>query len=59
MRHSYADTTAILGHMIEVVEDKETIRAIFAIVKQTHETWDKNKTWDKNRETLVQELDSH
>ena len=50
VRHAYADTTAILGHMIEVVEDKESIRAIFAIVEQAHETW------DKNRETLVQEL---
>jgi hypothetical protein len=53
VRHAYADTTAILGHMIEVVEDKESIRAIFAIVEQAHETW------DKNRETLVQEMNPH
>ena len=52
VRYAYIDTSAVLGHMIEVVEVKESIRAIFAAVEQS------NKSWDKNRETLVQEMGS-
>jgi hypothetical protein len=52
VRYAYVDTTTILGHMIEVIEDTESIRALFAAVEQAHETW------DKNRETLVQEMDT-
>ncbi len=52
VHYAYLDTTAILGHMIEVIEDTETIRALFAAVVQSYETWDKNK------ETLVQVMDT-
>ena len=52
VRYAYLDTSAVLGHMIEVIEDKETIRALFAAVVQA------NETWDKNVATLVQEMET-
>ena len=52
VRYAYVDTSATLGHMIEVVSDNESIRGLFGYIDQAHDTW------DKNRATLIQELDS-
>jgi hypothetical protein len=52
VRYAYLDTSAILGHMIEVIENTETIRGLFAAVVES------NDTWDKNMETLVQEMET-
>lgn len=40
MRYAYIDTSAPLGHMIEIVEDKPAIRAFFAAVRKAAERWD-------------------
>lgn len=40
MRYAYVDTSATLGHMIEIVEDKPAIRAFFAAVRKAAERWD-------------------
>lgn len=40
MRFSYVDTSATLGHMVEIVEDKPAIRAFFAAVRKAAERWD-------------------
>jgi hypothetical protein len=52
VRYAYLDTSAVLGHMIEVIEDKETIRALFAAVVEADDTW------DKNMETLIQVMET-
>jgi len=36
----YIDTSAVLGHMIELVEDTEEIRAVFKMVADSSKNWD-------------------
>ncbi len=40
VRFVYIDTSAVLGHMIELVEDTEVIRAVFKIVADSSKNWD-------------------
>jgi hypothetical protein len=50
MRYCYVDTVALLGHMVEIVEDKPGIRAFFAAVRKAAERWDGDPA------TLLREL---
>ena len=50
MRYAYVDTSATIGHMIEIVEDKPAIRAFFGAVRKAAERWDRNPA------TLLREL---
>lgn len=50
MRYAYVDTSATLGHMVEIVEDKPGIRAFFAAVRKAAERWDRDPA------TLLREL---
>ena len=50
MRYAYVDTSAPLGHMIEIVEDKPAIRAFFAAVRKAADRWDRDPA------TLLREL---
>ncbi len=50
MHFAYVDTSATLGHMIEVIEDTPAIRAFFAAVR------DAGESWDGNPDTLVREM---
>ena len=50
MHYAYVDTSATLGHMIEIVEDKPAIRAFFAAVRKAAERWDHDPA------TLLREL---
>jgi hypothetical protein len=50
VRFSYVDTAQTLGHMVEVVEPKETIRRFFGAIARAAETWDGDAA------TLVREL---
>jgi hypothetical protein len=36
----YIDTSAVLGHMIELVEDTEMIRALFKMIADASKNWD-------------------
>jgi hypothetical protein len=36
----YIDTSTVLGHMIELVEDKEEIRAVFKMIADSSKNWD-------------------
>jgi hypothetical protein len=38
--------------MIELIEDRESIRDLFSYIERAHDSW------DKNRGTLIQEMDS-
>lgn len=40
LRFCYVDTSATLGHMVEIVEDKPSIRAFFGAVRKAAEGWD-------------------
>ena len=40
LRFCYVDTSAVLGHMVEIVEDKPSIRAFFGAVRKAAENWD-------------------
>jgi hypothetical protein len=40
MRFAYVDTRARLGHMTEIVEDRESIRKVFKIVADASLGWD-------------------
>lgn len=40
MRFGYVDTSATLGHMVEVLEDVPSIRARFAAVADAADQWD-------------------
>lgn len=42
MRYCYVDVVAVLGHMVEIVEDKPGIRAFFAAVRKASERWDRD-----------------
>ena len=37
---AYIDTSAVLGHMIELVEDNEVIRSMFKMIADTSIAWD-------------------
>ncbi|MEZ5743055.1 MAG: VOC family protein [Sphingomonadaceae bacterium] len=50
MRFSYVDTSKDIGHMIEIVEPKDSIRKFFAAVTKAAEDWDGDPA------TLVREL---
>jgi hypothetical protein len=52
VRYAYVDTSPMLGHMIELIEDRESIRDLFSYIERAHDSW------DKNRGTLIQEMDS-
>jgi len=40
LRFAYVDTHASLGAMVEVIEDKPSIRSFFARVRDARSTWD-------------------
>ncbi len=50
VRFCYVDTAGALGHMVEILEDKPTIRAFFAAVARAPERW------DGREETLLRDL---
>ena len=50
MHFCYIDTSATLGHMVEIIEDTPAIRAFFAAVREAGETWDGDPA------TLVREM---
>lgn len=50
MRYAYVDTSAALGCMIEIVEDKPAIRAFFEAVRKAAARWDGDPS------TLLREL---
>jgi len=50
MRFAYIDTSAAMGHMVEIVEDRPNLRAFFAAIKKAADRW------DGNPETLMREL---
>jgi hypothetical protein len=50
MRYAYVDTSADLGHMVEIIEDKPAIRAFFAAVQKAADRWDRDPA------TLLREL---
>ena len=48
--YAYVDTTATLGHMIEIVEDVPVIQAFFAAIRRAADRWDHDPA------TLLREL---
>ncbi|MBS3962554.1 MAG: VOC family protein [Sandarakinorhabdus sp.] len=50
VRFCYIDTSAALGHMVEVLEDKPMIQRFFGAIRRAAEKW------DGNSETLLREL---
>lgn len=40
MRYAYLDTRASLGHMTEIIQDRPSIKAMFAMVAEAAEGWD-------------------
>jgi hypothetical protein len=42
MRYAYVDTRSRLGHMTEIVEDRESIRSIFKIIADAAIGWNGN-----------------
>lgn len=50
VRFAYLDTSATLGAMLEILEDKPAIRAFCGAVRKTADRW------DGNMETLIREL---
>lgn len=40
MRFAYVDARGTLGHMVEIVEEREGIRRFFNAVRRAAETWD-------------------
>lgn len=50
VRFCYIDTSATLGHMIEVVENKPMIQRFFGAIRRAADEW------DGNPETLLREL---
>lgn len=50
VRFCYVDTSAALGHMVEILEEKPAIRAFFDAVTRAAETW------DRNPDTLLREM---
>lgn len=42
MRFAYVDSSAVLGHMIEIIEDGDAIRAFFGAVRKAAAHWDGN-----------------
>jgi len=50
MRFAYVDTSAAMGHMVEIVEDRPALRAFFGAIRKAAERW------DGNPDTLMREL---
>lgn len=50
VRFCYVDTAQTLGHMVEILEDRPTIRAFFAAVARAPERW------DRRAETLLRDV---
>lgn len=50
IRFVYLDTSATLGAMLEILEDRPAIRAFFGAIRKA------NERWDGNLATLVREL---
>ena len=50
VRYAYMDTSATIGHMVEILEDKPAIRGFFRAIASAAEKW------DGNPETLMREL---
>ncbi len=50
MRYAYVDTTASIGCMTEIVEDKPAIRAFFGAIRKAADRWDGDPA------TLLREL---
>lgn len=50
VRFCYVDTSKVTGHMVELLEDKRTIRGFFAAIARAAETWDGDAA------TLLREL---
>jgi hypothetical protein len=50
MRYAYVDTSAVLGCMVEIIEDKPAIRGFFDAIRKAAERWDGDPA------TLVREL---
>ena len=42
VRFAYIDTRSLLGHMTEVVEDRDSIKSIFKIVADASVDWDRS-----------------
>jgi len=40
MRFAYVDTRARLGHMTEIIEDRESIKAMFKVIADAAASWD-------------------
>lgn len=41
-RFAYIDTRSVLGHMTEVIEDRDSIKSIFKIVADASADWDRS-----------------
>jgi hypothetical protein len=39
MRFAYVDTRATLGHMTEIIEDRESIKAMFKVIANASVGW--------------------
>jgi hypothetical protein len=50
IRFVYLDTSATLGAMLEILEDRPALRAFFGAIRKAAEQW------DGNAETLIREL---
>jgi len=50
LRYAYFDTSAAIGHMVEVIEDMPQIRTFFGAVREAAESWDGDPA------TLMREL---
>ena len=40
VRFCYVDTSPVLGHMVEILEDRPSIRKFFAAIRKAAERWD-------------------
>ena len=40
MRYAYVDTSATLGHMIEIIEEKPALLAFFGAIRKAAKRWD-------------------
>lgn len=50
VRFAYCDCSTTIGHMVEILEDRPTIRRFFAAITRAAEQWDRNPA------TLLQTL---
>jgi hypothetical protein len=40
LRFAFADSVAVLGHMLEIYEDRPEMRGFYAMVADATENWD-------------------